>query len=108
MKPTKQGSSNFQNFPIGNRKKAKSRTFESEFLHPITSNLPMTEQLVAPPPRVWEKIEKVLDEQDRKKRSQEVVYCQSAKDFSKTKKSFPIYFAAAGATIIGSLVLLLR
>jgi hypothetical protein len=106
MKPTKQGKSNFQNFPVSNRKNEKTPASESEFLHPITINPPMTEQLVAPPSRVWDRIEKILDEQDKKKRSQEIAYYQKPKDPSKAKRRFPIYFAAAGATIIGSLLLL--
>jgi hypothetical protein len=105
MKPIKQGKSNFQNFPVSNRKDEKTAAFESDFLHSITINPSMTEQLVVPPSRVWEKIEKVLDEQDKKKRSQET-YCENPKDFLKAKRRFPIYFAAAGATIVGSLLLL--
>jgi hypothetical protein len=106
MKPTKQGKSNFQNFPISNRKNEKTPASESDFLHPITVNPPMTEQLVVPPSRVWEKIEKVLDEQDKKKRLQKIAYSEVPKDFLKAKRRFPIYFAAAGATIVGSLLLL--
>lgn len=90
--------------------------FTNAYAHPlkdVTSknnftqqrNLPMTDKLIAPPARVWKNIEKILDEQDSKKRQAAVSFTSAE---SKNRKSFPIYFAAAGASVLAGLVWLLR
>ena len=76
----------------------KDRANQTSFVQP--HNPPMTEQFVVPPARVWEKIEMILDQQDREKRPA-IIYSLPAE--RKIKKSFPIYFAAVGATILAGL-----
>jgi hypothetical protein len=66
----------------------------------------MTPNLVAPPPHVWERIEKILDEQDRKKNRNPCL--APVKTASKSNNRFAVYLAAAGATVITTIVLILR
>lgn len=66
---------------------------------------PMTEQLIAPPARVWEKIEQMLDEQDRKKRSARI---SPPLLQPKTKNGFALCFAALGATVFAGMMWLSR
>jgi hypothetical protein len=68
-------------------------------------NQPMTEQLIAPPARVWEKIEMILDQQDMNK---QLTRLQLSSTGRKARKAFPIYFAAAGASILAGVVWLCR
>jgi hypothetical protein len=81
----------------------KDRANQSSFAQP--HNPPMTEHLVVPPARVWEKIEMILDQQDMNKKSAVIRSLPAAR---KSKKAFPIYFAAAGATILAGLFWMYR
>jgi len=108
MKPTKQGKPHFHNISFKNRKDEEGVIPEPDFSHPYIVNPPMTEQFVVPPSRVWEKIEKILDEQDKRRFDNDLCINNSSKNFSKTKKSLNIYFAALGATVVGSLVWVLK
>ncbi|MDQ6814337.1 MAG: hypothetical protein M3040_11410 [Bacteroidota bacterium] len=66
-----------------------------------------TEQLITPPARVWDNIEKILDEQDNRRRNANDVIASSFghSNFSRRKK---VYLATvAGLTIVGGLVWLI-
>ncbi len=61
-------SSNISMYPFGKGPmSSKNKKIENctNFLHTTVSPPPMIEQEIAPPLHVWEKISRILDEQDR-------------------------------------------
>jgi hypothetical protein len=69
-----------------------------------TSNPTMTEQLIAPPARVWDKIEKILDEQDNRQESANkiIASCLGNKpDYNRTK------FCVASVACLGLIAVLI-
>jgi hypothetical protein len=72
------------------------------------TNSPMSEQIVIPPAHVWEKIERVLNEQDRTESSLNGFFSLTSKQVATSKRRFPIYFATVGALAMASLVWLWR
>jgi hypothetical protein len=89
--------------PTNIRKKHLNKDVFSEtnFSNHYIINPSMTEQYVVPPARVWQKIEKALDEQDRKK-DNDLFSFASTQQVVRTKSRFGIYFAALGASLIAS------
>ena len=80
---------------------------DKQTLSPKKQKNTMTEQAIMPPARVWDKIEKALDEQDtRRKQGTEVIAQTLSKGSPKQKKQF--YFAVvAGVGMIAVLWLAL-
>ena len=77
---------------------AKNKDFNS----PEAMNVNMTEQYVIPPSRVWEKIEKILDEQDDRRKDGSIIITNSFK--SKEKKVQTYLAAFAGVTLLAGLI----
>lgn len=69
---------------------------------------PITEQFVVPPPRVWEKIKRTLDEQDESKSSNNAFFSRSSHHLHQTKNRLGFYFAAVSVTALAGLVLACR
>ncbi len=82
----------------------KKAIFKTYLPNRNTANLPMTEQLVAPPARVWEKIERILDQQD-KDRLSNVLFSSPS---HQTKSRFSFYVAAVSVTALAGLVWVCR
>ena len=71
----------------------------------FTVPTPMTEQEIAPPVHVWDRIASVLDQQDRQKG---ILNTNSLFNISKEKKPRKALYAAVGATVIAGIVWLLK
>jgi hypothetical protein len=85
----------------------KNSIAKTTFSNYYLTNPPMTEQSVAPPSYVWDKIEMELNKQDRE-RSKRLLSLTSGSQEIKPKNRFALYFAAAGATVVAGLVFILR
>lgn len=85
--------------PANDANTSKHLSSKNHFL-PSSTYPPMTEQFVAPPPHIWARIEKVLDEQDQTK-----LHLQSAKAIvlpicqPVQKKKFRAVYTVLGATL---------
>lgn len=64
---------------------------------PKVINTMITEELVMPPARVWDKIEKILDEQDHRKKIANSIISASFRGLEDTGNSKNLYIAAFAA-----------
>lgn len=77
----------------------KKTSFSSKAVNSI-----MTDQLTIPPARVWDKIEKILDEQDNRRNSANNIIASSFKQTSYPKRRNVYLATVAGLTVIVGLV----
>lgn len=82
----------------------KKAIFKTYLHNRNTANSPMTEQFVTPPARVWEKIERILDQQD-KDRSSNIFFSRPSPH---TKNRFSFCVAAVSVTALAGLVWVCR
>ena len=95
---------NSLNSENGNGKLQGKTNFSS-----IAVNTTMTEQLITPPARVWDRIEKILDEQDNRRRNANELIASSFTSSSSFLKRRKVYLASvAGLTIVGGLLWMIR
>ncbi len=67
----------------------------------------MTNQLIAPPARVWEKIEKILDEQDnRVKNANALIASSFDRNKNKLKRAYFYFATVAGVSLVAGLLLI--
>ena len=64
----------------------------------------MTEQLIVPPARVWDKIEKILDEQDNRRNNANTIIASSFGRISLIKRKKVYLATAAGLTVVAGLL----
>lgn len=81
------------------QKKQKRANTSSE-----AANSTMTEQLVIPPARVWDKIERILDEQDNRMKNANNLIASS---FSSNQKFYNKHSYQAAVISVGVIVVLL-
>lgn len=81
-------------------KKANCET-KNQITQATISNPPMTEQIVVPPSRVWNKIESILNQQDQAKASINAATVFSISTAIKAgKKKHPLYFTTFGISVL--------
>ena len=87
-------------------KRFRNKTVKTEFsknqINQVSiSHPPMTEQLVVPPSRVWNKIESILDKQEQAKASANVATVFTLATAIKAgKKKHPMYFTTFGLAVL--------
>jgi hypothetical protein len=65
----------------------------------------MTEQLIAPPARVWEKIERILDQQDERRNQANEILSATFTNKNTVVKRKKVYWAtAAGVTVVAGIL----
>lgn len=108
---------NMKNSTINNASNDISSTYERDNLEnkQEKSNFSskavktMTEQLIAPPARVWDKIQAILDEQDNRRKSGESLIQTSFGVHLTDAKRKKVYLAAvAGLSVVAGLVWFIR
>ena len=96
--------SNFHDISSDEEKESFENLQEKTKLSSKAVKSTMTEQLITPPARVWDKIEKILDEQDNRRNNANNIIASS---FGRNR-SFPrtrIYLAsAAGLSVLVGLI----
>ena len=65
----------------------------------------MTDHLVIPPARVWDKIEEILDEQDNRRKYANLVITESFAAATKEHSLKKFYIAAAGLSLLAGIYL---
>jgi hypothetical protein len=73
---------------------------ETIFVDPPISNPPMNEQTVVPPPHVWSKIERILDEQEKTKAILAASKPVVNGTICLTSENTPFIFAPLGRTFL--------
>jgi hypothetical protein len=77
---------------------------ETNNLNPKAVKPTMTEQLIAPPSYIWDKIEQVLDQQQvRRDEGSEIISASFSKPHGSRKK----YYAIAGITVLAGFLWLM-
>ena len=108
MKPNKSITPDFHTFPVSTKREGLRKT---EIDNPlsfqnITVPHSMTQQEVAPPAYMWDRIAKVLDEQDRTKGKPSMgSYSLSHANVKVAESSKKIIFYAALAVVAGAIIL---
>lgn len=96
---------NSRNIPSEGRKNELESGSEKKFSRKAVKKS-MTEQLIAPPVRVWEKIERILDQQDER-RNQANEILSATLGFKEKAKRKSIYWAAAGVTVVAGVLIII-
>ncbi|MCW3111644.1 MAG: hypothetical protein JWR18_40 [Segetibacter sp.] len=92
--------SNFNNNSSNNQERLEKETrFSSKAVKST-----MTEQLTIPPARVWDKIEKILDEQDNRRNSANNMIASSFEQPNYPKRRNVYLATVAGLTVIAGLM----
>jgi hypothetical protein len=99
--------SNFQENSLRLEKESFEKLQKKANFFPQAVTSTMTEQLIIPPARVWDKIEKILDEQDnRKSNANKLIASSFGRDtFFKRKK--PYLATVAGLSVVAGLMWLI-
>lgn len=95
--------------PISNssRKESLEKFQKNKSISPKASKPIMTEQLVMPPARVWDKIEKILDEQDNRIKNANHLITSSFSPKQKHNNKPLLVACLASITIVAALLLIL-
>ncbi len=78
-------------------KSIKSTPRETLNFSPKAINTMMTEQIVMPPARVWDRIEKILDDQDNRRNNADALISSSFAKFDNHANRTNLYIAAVAA-----------
>lgn len=81
---------------------SQNALLENPYMHSKNATLPMREQAIAPPAHVWDKIERILDEQDKQVQHFKDVLNEQKTSIAKNAKK-PVYLAI-GVTLLGGLL----
>jgi hypothetical protein len=73
-----------------------------------TFNSTMTEQLIEPPARVWDKIEKILDEQDYRRNNANSIIASSFSNKPNYNRSKFYLASVAGLGLVAGLIWIIR
>lgn len=68
----------------------------------------MTHQLVIPPASVWTRIEKELDEQDKRQKFANTVIAESITKVNQDQRRRNLYYAAASVSLLAGIFLVTK
>lgn len=95
--------SNFHDTSSNLEKKSLDLQKKTNFsTNPVKST--MTEQLIIPPARVWDKIEKILDEQDDRRNDANKLIASSFRSNRNTDRRKVYLASVAGLSVVAGLI----